>query len=106
MTPESLTKNRILVDTDAVSYLFRGDTRAEYFRPYFLHRTLAVSFMTVAELYYGAYKARWGTNRIVQLENHLRNYVVVPYDYGGILRLSPSEHRAEQPLPHRPDMTG
>ena len=37
--------------------------------------------MTVAELYFGAYKANWGDRRITLLENHLRNYVVVPFDY-------------------------
>jgi predicted nucleic acid-binding protein len=81
MSSEPLGKNRILVDTDVVSYVFRGDTRADYFRAYLLHRNLAVSFMTVAELYYGAYKAGWGTNQVARLENHLRNYTVVPYDY-------------------------
>ena len=81
MTPEGLTKSRILLDTDVVSYIFRRAPQADFFRPYLLHKTLAVSFMTVAELYYGAYRAAWGINRITQLENHLRNYVVVPYDY-------------------------
>ena len=81
MTPADVTRSRILVDTDVVSYLFRNAAQAEFFCPYLLHRTLSVSFMTVAEQYFGAYKARWGDRRITQLENHLKNYVVVPYDY-------------------------
>lgn len=81
MTPADITKSRILVDTDVVSYLFGGREQATFFRPYLQHRTLAVSFMTVAELYFGAYKANWGIRRITQLDNHLRNYVIVPFDY-------------------------
>ena len=46
-----------------------------------MHRTLAVSFMTVAELYYGAMKDEWGVARMSQLESQLKNYVVLPYDY-------------------------
>ncbi len=72
--------DRILVDTDVFSYIFRNDTRAQFFRPHLEHKTLAISFMTVAELYYGAYKSNWGSRRIAQLENVLRNYVVIPYD--------------------------
>jgi len=37
--------------------------------------------MTVAQLYYGAYKNHWGELRVAQLENQIRNYVVLPYDY-------------------------
>lgn len=81
ITPDKLTKNRVVVDTDVFSYIFGEDTRAEYFRPYFLHSTLAISFMSVAELYYGAYKNKWGSSKITHLGNQIRNYVVLPYDY-------------------------
>jgi tRNA(fMet)-specific endonuclease VapC len=81
MTSLGVTRSRILVDTDVVSYLFGNRPEAEFFRPYLLNRVLAVSFMTVAELYFGAYKRGWGSRRIGDLENHLRNYVIVPYDY-------------------------
>lgn len=60
---------------------FKRDPRAEFYHPYFLHRTLAITFMSVAQLYYGAYKAGWGLERITQLENQIKNYVVLPYDY-------------------------
>ena len=81
ISPLQFTKNRIVVDTDVFSYAFRKDPIADYFTPYFVHKTLAISFMTVAELYYGAYKDGWGLNRITQLENAIKNYVVLPYDY-------------------------
>ena len=74
-------KQRILCDTDVVSYLFSGHTLAQFFHSYLDGQTLAVSFMTVAQLYYGAFKANWGINKRTKLENHLKNYVVLPYDY-------------------------
>jgi len=80
INPDALAKSRIVVDTDVVSYIFNGHTQAEFFKPYLANKTLAVSFMTVAQLYYGAYHADWGTNRLIRLENHLKNYVVLPYD--------------------------
>jgi tRNA(fMet)-specific endonuclease VapC len=79
--PEAIQESRVLVDTDVVSYIFKKDTRADFFRPFLANRTLAISFMTVAELYYGAYKGKWQATQLGALENHLKNYVVLPYDY-------------------------
>jgi predicted nucleic acid-binding protein len=79
--PSQLKHNRIVVDTDVFSYIFRKDTRALFFEPFLLHKTLALSFITVSELYYGAYKNSWGLSRITQLETAIKNYVVLPYDY-------------------------
>jgi tRNA(fMet)-specific endonuclease VapC len=70
----------VIVDTDVVSYLFKGDTRAEAYRKHLRGKTLAISFMTVAELYQWAYVRNWGEQRLAQLEERLRSYVVVPYD--------------------------
>jgi predicted nucleic acid-binding protein len=79
--PQELTKNRIVVDTDVFSYILAERPQADFFRPYFLHRTLAVSFVTVGQVYFGAFKNNWGANRISRLEKQLKNYVVLPYDY-------------------------
>ena len=79
--PEDVTQARTLVDTDVFSYILKRETRADFFKPYLLHRTAAISFMSVAELYYGAYKDEWRDPRITGLENSLKNYVVLPYDY-------------------------
>jgi len=79
--PQGITKTGIVVDTDVVSYIFKDHKQADFFKPYFRNKTLSVSFMTVAQLYYGAYHANWGTNQLARLENHLKNYVVFPYSY-------------------------
>lgn len=76
-----MTKSRILVDTDALSYLLKEDTRADFFKPFLLNKSVAVCFITVAELYYWAFHRSWGATRIIQLETRIKNYVVLPYDY-------------------------
>jgi tRNA(fMet)-specific endonuclease VapC len=70
----------VVVDTDVVSFLFKGDTRAEAYRQHLQGKSLAISFMTVAELYQWAYVRNWGEQKLAQLEDRLRSYVVVPYD--------------------------
>ena len=79
--PAQLNGSPILIDTDVFSYMFRGDSRADFFRPYILNSTLSVSFMSVAELYYGAYADGWGVARTVRLEDSLKSYVILQYDY-------------------------
>jgi tRNA(fMet)-specific endonuclease VapC len=69
----------VLLDTNLVSYLMRGDSRAELYRHHLEGKTLAVSFMTVAELYEGAYRRGWREDRMSRLEALIRNYVVVPF---------------------------
>jgi tRNA(fMet)-specific endonuclease VapC len=64
-----------------MSFLFKGDTRAEAYRQHLQSKTLAVSFMTVAELYQWAYVRNWGEQRLARLEERLRSYVIVPYDH-------------------------
>ncbi len=70
----------VVLDTDVVSFLFKGDTRAEAYRPHLRGKILALSFMTVAELYQWAFVRNWGPERIARLEQQLARYVIVPYD--------------------------
>ena len=81
-----VTISRILVDTDVFSYIFGEREEAKFFLPYFRGKTLAVSFMTVAQLYAGAYKKDWGTPHLARLEHHLKNYAVLPYDFSLCLK--------------------
>ena len=70
----------VIIDTDVVSFLFKGDTRALAYRQHLQDQTLALSFMTVAELYQWAYSRKWGERKLARLEERLRSYVIVPYD--------------------------
>ncbi|MBM3300130.1 MAG: type II toxin-antitoxin system VapC family toxin [Deltaproteobacteria bacterium] len=72
---------KVLVDTNVVSYVMKGESLGRAYAPHLQGKLLAISFITVGEMYYGAEKARWGQKRRVQLESTLRNFVVIPYDH-------------------------
>lgn len=76
-----MSSTRVLLDTNIVSYLMRGGRFAEAYEQHTEGRLLAISFVTVGELYYGAEKRDWGDKRRKLLETTLRNFVVVPYDH-------------------------
>ena len=73
--------NVILLDTNIVSFIFKGDSRAKEYAPHLQGKRLAISFMTVAELYQWATIRKWGSQRIKQLEQTLMsNYTVLSFD--------------------------
>ena len=71
------------------------------YRPHLQDHLLAISFITVGELYFGAEKGNWGEIRRKALEAILRNFVIIPYDheiarcYG---RLVAERQRAGRPI--------
>lgn len=69
----------LVLDTNIVSYLMKGHAFGEIYRSHLRGNTLAVSFMTVAELYEGAFRGGWGYSRLNELEAELRQYIVIPY---------------------------
>jgi tRNA(fMet)-specific endonuclease VapC len=70
----------VVVDTDVVSFLIKGDSRRLAYAPLLQGHTLALSFMTVAELYQWAAIRKWGAQRRAQLDQTLHNYLVIPVD--------------------------
>jgi predicted nucleic acid-binding protein len=74
--------NIILLDTDVFSYLMEpGDPRG---RPYLRHvegRTIALSFITVGELLFGAFWRGWGERRAAELERRLEAAFILPLDH-------------------------
>jgi len=48
------------------------------YRPHLTGHTLTICFMTEAELFEGAYRARWGATRLARLEVLLANFLYVP----------------------------
>lgn len=76
-----MAQSRIILDTNIMSYLMRGDQLAEDYAPRLQGHLLAISFVTVGELHFGAEKANWGKKKRAELERTLRNFVVVPYDH-------------------------
>jgi len=67
-----------IVDTDVVSMLFKGGTRAFAYRPHITGRLLGISFMTLAELERWSLERNWGQRRKLELAQHLTRYVVLP----------------------------
>jgi tRNA(fMet)-specific endonuclease VapC len=70
----------ILLDTDVVSFLFKGDSRARQYAPHLEGHVPAISFMTVAELFQWAAVRDWGPRRMAGLEMAFQNYTVLPFD--------------------------
>ena len=67
----------IVADTDAVSFLFRGDSREQFYLPYVLNHRCIISFMTVAELEFGVLRTNWGEARRKSLTDFVRQHFVV-----------------------------
>ena len=70
--------NAAVIDTDVVSMLFKGDTRAVDYRQHVTGRLLGISFMTLAELQRWALERGWGASRKMELAQHLTHYTVLP----------------------------
>ena len=68
----------VVLDTNVVSFLMKGHPLAERYRRHVEGRTLAISFMTVGELYEGACRARWGGEKIARLRKSVSAYLVLP----------------------------
>ncbi len=69
-----------VVDTDVLSFLFRNDTRAEFYRPYLSRGPRVISFMSLAEIEQWALDRNWGAARRARMRAHLHNFVVYPPD--------------------------
>lgn len=70
----------VLLDTDVVSFSIRGDSRAKLYASQLEGHRLAISFMTVAELFQWAAIRDWGSRRVQQLEESLAKYLIIPAD--------------------------
>jgi predicted nucleic acid-binding protein len=88
--------NAAIVDTDVVSMLFKGDTRAIAYRSHVTGRLLGISFMTLAELERWSLEREWGTSRKLELAQHLTHYVVLPVNRELCLKWAEVSFRAKR----------
>ncbi|MBB4661570.1 putative nucleic acid-binding protein [Conexibacter arvalis] len=65
------------MDTTVFIYLARGQERAQRFLPYVEGRRVVLSFVSVAELWRGAYAQQYGVARRRRLESDIAGTVVV-----------------------------
>jgi|SRR6185437_2045271 len=70
----------VLLDTDVFSFFFKSDSRATAYAPLLQGQHLALSFMTVAELYQWTQVRKWGAKRVSALEQALTAYAILPSD--------------------------
>lgn len=70
----------VVVDTDVVSYLFKQDTRADLYRPHIKGRIAVIAAQTQAELELWMRRHSWGARRRTELREHLRGFVLAPFD--------------------------
>lgn len=54
--------------------------QAETFMPYLRGKVPAITFITVAELHFGAIDDGWGEKRVGQLEKTIRKFTLLPWD--------------------------
>jgi tRNA(fMet)-specific endonuclease VapC len=74
-----------LVDTDVYSYITSSNRkRGEPYKPHLQGHTIALSFITIGEQYYGyrrkINKGEWAESRIQMLETGFALVAIVPYD--------------------------
>lgn len=68
----------VLIDTDIASFILKGSNYADPYQPLLSGQELALSFMTIAELFQWAILRQWGDRRLTQLEQYLSNYLMIP----------------------------
>lgn len=66
----------VVVDTDVISFHFKGDTRGELYKPHLNGEFMIISFMTLAELRQWSLKSNWGARKKADFDNYLRRYSV------------------------------
>jgi toxin FitB len=96
-----VTVEAIVIDTDVASLLMRR-ALPEGIAERLAGFTLAVTFVTVGELFRGAAHARWGTRRTTELTSWLTRLLTLPADHAVARRwgeITGAALRAGRPLP-------
>lgn len=55
-----MSEGKIVVDTNVVSYIMKGNDLGRAYALHLQGKLASVSFVTVGELYFGAEKGSWG----------------------------------------------
>ena len=71
---------KVLLDTDVFSFLLNGHSLSEPYRKHIEGKRIALSFVTVGELLFGARRRSWGPRRLALLENAIGMTAIVPHD--------------------------
>lgn len=73
----------MLLDTNIVSYIYKGDSWAAAYQRHLLGHQWFVSFMTLAEIYRWPFAQNWAEPRRLALEQFVHSrFVVLPFNQG------------------------
>src|ERR1041384_3412213 len=78
--------NAVVVDTDAVSLVFKGIAHAEKHMPPIARHDLLFSFITEAEFECWILQANWGGELITRFRVYMKRFVAVPSSRGLIVK--------------------
>lgn len=70
-----------VVDTNVLSYLFRGSIEGEYYRSMMDRYFLGVACWTPEELYFGAERNKWGDRKRAALEELIDRCTLLPMSF-------------------------
>jgi len=69
----------VVVDTDVFSYLHKETKERELFLPVLEGRIPVLTFITIGELWKGAYERGWAEHKIAQMKTFIENqFVILP----------------------------
>ena len=68
---------RVVLDSSVVSYIFNRDSRADCYEERIRGCQLLISFQTLEESWFGAFRRGWGTCRTRELAAHLQQYETI-----------------------------
>lgn len=97
----ALSDDIVVVDTDVVSFLFKGDTRGALYESHLVGRLRIIAAQTRAELEHWALLHNWGPRRRSELKLFLKDYVFVEVDETVCLKWAEARahaHRAGRPI--------
>lgn len=76
----SVVGDVVLVDTNVVSFCFKGDTRAALYQPHLAGRLQVIAAQTRAELELWTLVHNWGLRRRAALHSYLKDFVLLEAD--------------------------
>ena len=92
----AITYDIVVVDTNVVSFLFKGDTRASLYGRHLDGRLQMIAAQTRAELERWTLFHNWGNRRRVALREYLRDFVFVSADEDVCLHWAAVKNNAQR----------
>jgi predicted nucleic acid-binding protein len=85
----------VVVDTNVVSFCFKGDTRANLYQPHIQGRLQIIAAQTRAELELWTLIRNWGQRRRAALHAYLKDFVLAEADEIICLRWAEVQHSTQ-----------